>query len=107
MPKVTYRHHDGSEETVEVRAGTSLMLGALTNGVDGIEAECGGSCMCATCHVYVDEAWLAKLPKVQILEDEMLDDTAAERKSNSRLSCQIEMSDSLDGIVVELPETQI
>ena len=107
MPKVTYRHHDGSEETVEVRAGTSLMLGALTNGVDGIEAECGGSCMCATCHVYVDEAWLDKLPKVQILEDEMLDDTAAERKPNSRLSCQIEMSDSLDGIVVELPETQI
>lgn len=107
MPKVTYRHHDGSEETVEVRAGTSLMLGALTNGVDGIEAECGGSCMCATCHVYVDEAWLDKLPKVQILEDEMLDDTAAERKPSSRLSCQIEMSDSLDGIVVELPETQI
>jgi len=107
MPKVTYRHHDGSEETVEVRAGTSLMLGALTNGVDGIEAECGGSCMCATCHVYVDEAWLDKLSKVQILEDEMLDDTAAERKPNSRLSCQIEMSDSLDGIVVELPETQI
>ena len=107
MPKVTYRQHDGSEETVEVRAGTSLMLGALTNGVDGIEAECGGSCMCATCHVYVDEAWLDKLPKVQILEDEMLDDTAAERKPNSRLSCQIEMSDALDGITVELPETQI
>ncbi len=107
MPKVTYRHHDGSEETVDVRAGTSLMLGALTNGVDGIEAECGGSCMCATCHVYVDAAWLDKLPKVQVLEDEMLDDTAAERKPNSRLSCQIEMSDSLDGITVELPETQI
>ncbi len=107
MPKVIFKQHDGSEQTVDVKSGTSLMLGALTNGVDGIEAECGGSCMCATCHVYVDEAWLDKLPSVQVLEDEMLDDTATERQPNSRLSCQIEMSDALDGIVIQLPETQI
>lgn len=107
MPKVTYRQQDGSEQTVDVKVGTSVMLGALSNGIDGIEAECGGSCMCATCHVFVDEAWLEKLPKVQLMEDEMLDDTAEERQSNSRLSCQIEMSDDLDGLVVQMPETQI
>ena len=107
MPKVTYRNQDGSEQTVDVKVGTSVMLGALTAGIDGIEAECGGSCMCATCHVFVDEAWLDKLPKVQVMEDEMLDDTASERQPNSRLSCQIEMSNDLDGLVVELPETQI
>lgn len=83
------------------------MLTALSSGVDGIEAECGGSCMCATCHVYVDAAWLDRLPKVQILEDEMLDDTASKRESNSRLSCQIQMTDDLDGLIVTLPETQI
>ena len=107
MPKVTFRQTDGSEQTVEVKSGTSVMLGALTAGIEGIEAECGGSCMCATCHVFVDEAWLDKLPKVQVMEDEMLDDTATERQSNSRLSCQIDMSDDLDGLVVTLPETQI
>ena len=107
MPKVTYRQNDGSEQTVEVKLGTSVMLGALTAGIEGIEAECGGSCMCATCHVFVDEAWLDKLPKVQVMEDEMLDDTATERQANSRLSCQIDMSNDLDGLVVTLPETQI
>lgn len=107
MPKVTYRTLDGAETTVEVASGKSVMLGALTNNIDGIEAECGGSCMCATCHVYVDEAWVDKVPAMQILEEEMLEDTAAERLPNSRLSCQIEMSDDLDGLVVTLPETQV
>ncbi|MDJ0684680.1 MAG: 2Fe-2S iron-sulfur cluster-binding protein [Alphaproteobacteria bacterium] len=107
MPKIIFNHPDGTSETVEAKAGTSVMLAALTSGVDGIEAECGGSCMCATCHVYIDEAWLDRLPKVQILEDEMLDDTAAERASNSRLSCQIEMTEDLDGLIVTLPDMQI
>ena len=107
MPNVTFKHHDGTVETVSIDNGKSVMLGALTSNIDGIEAECGGSCMCATCHVYVDEAWMDKVPAMQILEEEMLEDTAAERKSNSRLSCQIEMSDALDGLVVTLPETQV
>jgi 2Fe-2S ferredoxin len=80
---------------------------AIQNGVDGIVAECGGNCQCATCHVYVEETWLARLPKMQDDEDAMLGSTAAERKPNSRLSCQIRVTDALDGLVVHTPPTQI
>ncbi len=107
MPKVTFIHDDGKEETVEVSAGTSLMMAATQNGVDGIEAECGGCCMCATCHVYVEESFLDKLSPPDELEQEMLEETAAEAKANSRLSCQIPVTDALDGLVVRLPERQV
>ncbi len=107
MPKVNFIHDDGTQETVEVSAGTSLMMAATQNSVDGIEAECGGCCMCATCHVYVDEAFLDKLTPPDELEQEMLEETAAEAKANSRLSCQIPVTDEIDGIVVRLPERQV
>ena len=82
------------------------MEGAVQNGVQGILAECGGACMCATCHVYVDEAWLARLDPIEEEEQEMLGSTAAERKVNSRLSCQIRVTAELDGLVVNLPPKQ-
>jgi 2Fe-2S ferredoxin len=107
MPNVVYVHTDGTRQAVAVRAGESIMRGAVLNGIDGIVAECGGSCMCATCHVYVDEAYLAALPEMSETEAEMLDSTASPRKPNSRLSCQIEMTGALDGIVVHLPPTQV
>ena len=107
MAKITYIEHDGTEHVVDVKNGLTVMEGAVKNNIPGIDADCGGACACATCHVYVDEAWLDKLPKVQILEDEMLDDTASERLSNSRLSCQIEVTDALDGLTVTMPEMQI
>lgn len=106
MPKVTYIEHDGTEYNVELPAGWSLMQGATLNGVDGIEGECGGSCGCATCHCYVDQAWLGKLAPMSETEDEMLDCTESPRAENSRLSCQIKLTPELDGIVVRLPEAQ-
>jgi ferredoxin, 2Fe-2S len=106
MPEVVYVLKDGSERKVDVKEGTSVMLGALLNNVPGIEAECGGACSCATCHVYVDESFLAKLPPMQADEDEMLTGTAAERRPNSRLSCQIPMCDELAGLRVAMPERQ-
>lgn len=106
MPKVTYVEPDGSKKTFDVKVGRSVMEGGVQNGVDSIVAECGGSCMCATCHVYVDEAWAAKLSEADDTEKEMLENTASERKPTSRLSCQIQLSDELDGLVVHLPESQ-
>ena len=107
MPKVTYISPQGTKKTLEVKSGLSVMQAAIANGIDGIVAECGGSAMCATCHVYVDEADLARLPKISQGEDEMLESTAAERRKNSRLSCQLVMTTGLDGLTVHLPETQI
>jgi 2Fe-2S ferredoxin len=106
MPKVTYVQPDGARETFDVASGKSLMLGAQSHGVAGILGECGGQAMCATCHVYVDEKDLGQLPPMSDDEDAMLEDTACERKANSRLSCQLEAHDELDGIVVHLPEEQ-
>jgi 2Fe-2S ferredoxin len=107
MPKVTYVDPDGTELEVEADTGTSVMMAAVNADIDGIVAECGGSLMCATCHVYVDEAFTDRLPEMSPDEDEMLEAAASERLPNSRLSCQIELSDELDGVVVRLPETQI
>jgi 2Fe-2S ferredoxin len=107
MPKVTYVSPDGAEVEVEAEAGTSVMIAAITHDVDGIVAECGGSLMCATCHVYVDEAFAERLSPMSPDEDEMLDAAASERTQRSRLSCQIVLTDELDGLVVQLPETQI
>ncbi|GGC03255.1 ferredoxin [Marinobacterium zhoushanense] len=107
MVKITFVEADGVSYDIKAPEGWSLMEAAFHNGVEGIEAECGGACNCATCHVYIDERYLDKLPPIGSTEDEMLECTAAERRANSRLSCQIELTAELDGIVVDLPETQI
>jgi ferredoxin, 2Fe-2S len=106
MPRVTYIAHDGSATTLDIDVGTSVMQAAIFNGVDGIVAECGGSCMCATCHVYVQEDQLPLTPPMQPDEDAMLEGTASPRQANSRLSCQLVVSPEMDGLVVTLPETQ-
>lgn len=106
MPKVTCIAADGTETELEIAAGTSVMEAAVMANVDGILGECGGALNCATCHVYVDapEAW--PLPEMSPVENEMLEATACERRPESRLSCQIVMSDALDGLVLRLPEAQ-
>ena len=107
MPKVTYIAADGTESTVDVPVGENVMRGALYNGVDGIAGECGGAPSCATCHVYVDDAWTGKVGgPADAAESELLEAAACEVKSSSRLSCQIFMSDALDGLVVHMPESQ-
>lgn len=106
MPSIKIVATDGSVTELEIDNGTSVMQAALVKGLPGINADCGGACQCATCHVYVDEAWAGKLPPVEDQEDAMLDSTADERLANSRLSCCISMSDALDGIVVRLPARQ-
>src|SRR5246127_1501203 len=106
MPKVTYVQPDGGRETFDIAAGKSLMLGAQSHGVEGILGECGGQAMCATCHIYVDAKDLDVLPSMSEDEDAMLEDHASERKPTSRLSCQLEACEELDGIVVYLPEEQ-
>ena len=107
MPKVTYIEHDGTEHPVEVPVGSSVMRGAVNNAVPGIDADCGGECACATCHVYVDPAWLGLtgLPEPDSMEASMLSFAAA-AETNSRLSCQITMTEALDGLVVRMPEGQ-
>ncbi len=102
MPKVNFSDF-GERHEVEVKNGTSLMEAALDNDVIGIVAECGGACSCATCHVYVDLAWVEKCPEIDEMEDLMLDH-AYDRRDNSRLSCQIMMSDELNGIELEVAD---
>jgi 2Fe-2S ferredoxin len=105
MPKITYIDHSGKERSVEVPSGWSVMEGAIKNRVPGIDADCGGACACATCHVYVDPAWLAKLPPRHDMEQSMLD-FAEDVRPNSRLSCQIKVTPELDGLVVRTPKSQ-
>ena len=105
MPKITYKDNQGNSKTIEVEKGLSVMEGAIQNNVIGIDADCGGSMACATCHVYVEEKWLDKLPKVEEGEVDMID-MAFQPKKNSRLSCQITVTDELDGLVVTTPEKQ-
>jgi 2Fe-2S ferredoxin len=106
MPNVTYISHSGETTTIDVPVGTTVMENAIKNGIDGIVAECGGACMCATCHVYVDPAFLDRLPEIGEEQEEMLGSTFAERKPNSRLSCQIQMKAEYDGLIVRMPERQ-
>ena len=106
MAKIKYIEHNGKEHEINVANGLSVMEGAVQNGVTGIDADCGGSMACATCHVYVKEDWFNKLPDKSEGEDDMLDQ-AYEPKSISRLSCQIIVSDELNGLIVHLPEKQI
>ena len=105
MPKITYKDKLGNSKTLEVEKGLSVMEGAIQNNVPGIDADCGGSMACATCHVYVEEKWLDKLPKAEDGENDMID-MAFEPKKNSRLSCQLIVSDELDGLQVTTPEKQ-
>jgi 2Fe-2S ferredoxin len=105
MPKITYIEPSGNETVVDLTEGWTLMQGATSNGIDGIEAECGGSCSCATCHCYV-ESHADRLPPPSETEESMLVNVAAERRPNSRLSCQIKATVELDGMVVRLPPTQ-
>ncbi len=106
MAFVTYIEHDGAEHKVEVPDGDSLMHGALNNGVEGIVGECGGGLACATCHCYVDASWVGLTGEPEQAEREMLEAASAEVKPNSRLSCQITVTEALDGLVVRLPESQ-
>ena len=105
MPKVIYITTDGIHHEVQVENGYSVMEGAINNNIEGIVAECGGACACATCHSYIDEAWLDQLPAMDDMEDSMLD-AAYERRPNSRLTCQIEMNPGLDGLIVHVAENE-
>jgi 2Fe-2S ferredoxin len=105
MAKITYIEFNGKEHVVDVKAGLSVMEGAVKNNIPGIDADCGGACACATCHVYVDQALVDKTGSQSAMEESMLD-FAENVEPNSRLSCQIKVSDALDGLVVRMPQSQ-
>ncbi len=106
MPRITYIEHNGTEHTVEVAVGLTVMEGAVNNNVPGIEADCGGACACSTCHAYVAPDWVEKLPAREDMEEDMLD-FAYEPNERSRLTCQVKVTPELDGLVVQMPEKQI
>jgi 2Fe-2S ferredoxin len=105
MAKIHFIDHSGEKRTIEIENGATVMEGAIRNAIPGIEAECGGACACATCHVYVDEAWREKVGAPSPMEEDMLD-FGFDVRPNSRLSCQIKVTDDLDGLVVSTPERQ-
>ena len=105
MPKITYIEQNGNSKTIEVDNGLTVMEGAVQNNIPGIDADCGGGMACATCHVYVEDLWLNKLPKAEDAEQDMID-MAYKPNKNSRLSCQIIVSDEIDGLTVTTPEKQ-
>ena len=105
MVKIKFIEHSGQEHAVEANTGASVMIAAVSNGVPGIDADCGGACSCATCHVYVDQEWLERTGEINPTEEAMLSISTA-RKENSRLSCQIQVTEDLDGLVVSMPEFQ-
>ena len=105
MPKITYIQPNGEKQTIDADTGVTVMEAAKLNLVDGIEAECGGACACATCHVYVADEWLGKTGKPSEMEEDMLD-YAFDVRETSRLSCQIKLSDELDGLIVAVPDKQ-
>lgn len=107
MAQITYKHPNGTTTVLDVKEGNSVMRGAVVNGVDGIVGECGGGAMCGTCHVYVDEASTTPLPPMPEIEDELLYTTACPRRETSRLSCQLPVTDEIDGLVVLMPESQL
>jgi 2Fe-2S ferredoxin len=107
MPQITYVQPDGSRRTLDVDAGATVMLSAVSNDIPGIVAECGGSAMCATCHVYVDPEYVSRIPPVSEVENEMLASAASERRENSRLSCQLVMGNGVDSLVVHVPSRQV
>ena len=105
MSKITFNDSTGKSQTVDAENGSTVMETAIRNNIPGIDAECGGACACATCHVYVDDAWIEKLPKAEQMEEDMLD-FAYDVRPGSRLSCQIKVSPALDGLVVATPDKQ-
>lgn len=105
LAKITYIEHDGTEHVVDVKPGLSVMEGAVRNNIPGIDADCGGACACATCHVHVDPAWFDRTGERSVMEESMLD-FADDVTETSRLSCQIPVTDALDGLVVRMPESQ-
>jgi ferredoxin, 2Fe-2S len=105
MPKITYIQHNGTETTIDVPVGSTVMEGAIKHNVPGIDADCGGACACATCHVYVDAAWMGKVGGAKSMEESMLDFAEGVTEA-SRLSCQISVTADLDGLIVRLPESQ-
>ena len=107
MAKITYIEHNGTEHTVDVANGMTVMEGARDNGIPGIEADCGGACACSPCHVYVAPDWVGKLPEKQDMEEDMLDFAYEPDPVRSRLTCQLKVTDALDGLVVQMPEKQI
>ena len=107
MAKITYVEHGGKEHVVDVPNGLTVMEGARDNGIPGIEADCGGACACSTCHVYVDPDWVAKLPKKDAMEEDMLDFAYQPDPVRSRLTCQLKVSAALDGLRVQIPVKQI
>lgn len=107
MAKITYIEFDGTEHVVDVKPGMTVMEGARDNGVPGIDADCGGACACSTCHVYLDEAWIDRVPPKESMEADMLDFAWQPDPVKSRLTCQIKVTDALDGLVVHIPERQI
>jgi ferredoxin, 2Fe-2S len=107
MAKITYIEFNGTPHEVEVPAGLTVMEGARDNNVPGIEADCGGACACSTCHVYVDAAWVDRLPPKEAMEEDMLDFAWEPDPEKSRLTCQLRVTDELDGLVVRMPEKQI
>jgi 2Fe-2S ferredoxin len=107
MPKITYIEWNGTEHTVDVKEGLTVMEGAVTNNIPGIDADCGGACACSTCHVYVDPGWIDKLPEKEDMEEDMLDFAYEPDPKRSRLTCQLKVTAELDGLVVQMPEKQI
>jgi 2Fe-2S ferredoxin len=107
MAKITYIEHNGKEHVVDVANGLTVMEGARDNNIPGIEADCGGACACSTCHVYVDAEWVEKLPAKDAMEEDMLDFAWEPDTLKSRLTCQVKVTDDLDGLIVRMPEKQI
>lgn len=107
MPKITYIEHGGKQHVVDVAEGLTVMEGAVSNNIPGIDADCGGACACSTCHVYVDAAWTDKLPGKEDMEIDMLDFAFEPDTARSRLTCQLKVTSALDGLVVQMPEKQI
>ncbi|MDV4166862.1 2Fe-2S iron-sulfur cluster-binding protein [Rhodovulum sp. FJ3] len=107
MAKITYVEHNGTEHTVDVASGLTVMEGARDNNIPGIDADCGGACACSTCHAYIAPDWVEKLPAMEAMEEDMLDFAYQPDPARSRLTCQLKVTDEMDGLVVNLPEKQI
>jgi 2Fe-2S ferredoxin len=107
MVRITYIEHGGRSHVVDVPQGQTVMEAARDNGIPGIEADCGGACACATCHAYVDPAWVGRLPAQGAMEADMLDFAHKPDPARSRLTCQIRIDETLDGLIMQLPEQQI
>ena len=107
MAKITYIEFNGTEHIVEVDNGMTVMEGARDNNIPGIEADCGGACACSTCHVYIDSTWINKLPPKDDMEEDMLDFAYSPDPKTSRLTCQLEVTDDFEGLIVRMPEKQI